>query len=170
VIAANGPRGVEVARRLGLGHMCAGMIPEGAADSRYMGFGTVLDDDEGFDSDAVFERLASAIAVVYHGTYAMAGAAVDALPGGAEWRAAMEKVPENLRHLYLHEDHLVGVTERDRPHLSRDLAATTFSGTRAQMRERAKELGASGIGELIFWPTGPDPERELRAMAEALKG
>jgi 5,10-methylenetetrahydromethanopterin reductase len=168
VLAANGDHGVEVARRLGLGHMCAGIVPSGARDSRFVAFGTVLDEGETFQSDAVFERLAPVIAVLYHGTYGASHEGVDNLPGGAGWRAALEALPEAVRHLYLHEGHLVEVSARERPHLSRERGAMTFSGTRAEIRQKVADLAASGVTEFIFWPSGPDIERELRAMSEAL--
>jgi len=168
LLAANGDKGVAVARRLGLGHMCAGLVPNGAHDSRFVAFGTVLDDDETFQSDTVFERLAPTIAILYPGAYGAAPEAVDNLPGGAGWRAALEALPERVRHLYLHEGHLVEVSARERPHLSRDLGAMTFSGTRAEMGQKVADLAASGISEFIFWPSGRDIERELRGMAEAM--
>jgi 5,10-methylenetetrahydromethanopterin reductase len=168
VLAANGDKGVEVARRLGLGHMCAGLVPSGAQDSRFVGFGTVLDEGETFQSDTVFDRLAPTIAILYHGAYGAAPEAVDNLPGGAGWRAALEALPAAVRHLYLHEGHLVEVSARERPHLSRDLGAMTFSGTRAEMRQKVADLAASGVSEFIFWPSGRDIERQLRALAEAM--
>ncbi|MFN8625061.1 MAG: LLM class flavin-dependent oxidoreductase [Candidatus Binatia bacterium] len=168
LLASNGTRGIEMAQRLGLGHMCAGLVPSGAHDSRFVAFGTVLDDGETFQSDAVFERLAPNIAVLYHAAYGASREAVDNLPGGAGWRAALEAVPERVRHLYLHEGHLVEVSVRERPHLSRDLGVMTFSGTRAEMRQKVADLAAAGVSEFIFWPGGRDLERELRAMAEAM--
>ena len=170
VLAANGERGLAVARRLGLGHMCAGLVPPGAHDSRFVAFGTVLEDSETFQSDAVFERLAPVIAILYHGAYGASREGVDNLPGGAAWRASLEALPQAVQHLYLHEGHLVEVSARERPHLSRDLGAMTFSGTRADIRQKVADLAASGVSELIFWPSGRDVERELRTMAEALAG
>ena len=56
-------------------------------------------------------------------------AAVDQLPGGKGWREALERFPEDERHLYAHEGHLVTCTERDRANLVPELGATTFTGT-----------------------------------------
>ena len=94
-------------------------------------------------------------------------AAVDGLPGGAEWRARIEGVPEPLRHLAVHEDHLVAVTERDRPLLDGDLLhAFTWTASREELRERLASLEASGVTEILYAPMGPDVPRELRAFAE----
>ena len=168
LMAANGPKGIELTQKLGLGHMCAGLVPEGLTDTCYLTFGTVLEDDETPESPAVIERLAPALAVVYHGTYEAAGEGVDGLPGGAEWRAELEKFPEELRALYTHEHHLVDITDRDKKGLDASLVATTFSGTRDELRGRMNDLAASGVTEVVLWPVGLDTDRELRAAADLI--
>jgi 5,10-methylenetetrahydromethanopterin reductase len=45
-------------------------------------------------------------------------AAVDGLPGGSTWRAAVEAAPAASRHLLTHENHLVSLTDRDRAALA----------------------------------------------------
>ena len=35
----------------------------------------------------------------------MACAAVDSLPGGAEWRASVEAIDPDVRHLHVHDGH-----------------------------------------------------------------
>lgn len=168
VLAANGPKGLALARRIADGAMCAGVIPEGARDIRYLAFGTVLEAGETFASPRVLDAIGGAIAVVYHGVYEAAGAGVDALPGGAAWRAEIERLPAATRHLHLHEGHCVTPSPIDRRHLSPDLGGTTFSGTREALRSRVAALEAQGVSELIYAPMGPDVPRELRAMREAL--
>jgi 5,10-methylenetetrahydromethanopterin reductase len=92
---------------------------------------------------------------------------VDGLPGGPEWRARVEEVPEAQRHLAVHEDHLVRVTDRDRPLLNGDvLPAFTWTGTAADLRARLEPLAASGVTEILYAPLGPDVPRELRTFAE----
>ena len=73
-----------------------------------------------------------------------------------------------MRHLYVHEGHIYELTERDRRHLNPALGATTFTGTPAQLRERAAAYEAQGIAEIVYAPMGPDVPGELRAMREAL--
>jgi 5,10-methylenetetrahydromethanopterin reductase len=168
VLAANGPKGLALARRIADGAMCAGVIPEGAAAVRYLVFGTVMEPGETFASPRVVDAIGGAIAVVYHGVYEAAGAGVDSLPSGAAWRAEIERLPEASRHLRLHEGHCVAPNPIDRRHLAPELGATTFSGTREALRERAAALARQGVSELIYAPMGPDVPRELRAMREAL--
>jgi 5,10-methylenetetrahydromethanopterin reductase len=168
LVAANGPKGLAVARALGDGVMCAAAPQPGFDWCSLLVFGTVLDADEDARTPRVFEAAGPGIAVVYHGTYEAAGAAVDNLPGGAAWRAEIEKIPVPLRHLAVHEGHMVEVGERDRRHVSPNLLGATFSGTREQLRERMAGLEAGGLSELIYAPAGPDIARELRAMADVV--
>jgi len=164
-IAANGPRGAALAGEIGDGLICAGVVPPGARDAAYLAMGSVLREGEPAASPAVLERIGPAIAVVWHGTYEAAGAGVDQLPGGKGWRAEIERFPERTRHLYVHEGHLVELTDRDRRHLAPELAGLTFTGTPAQLRERAAQLAAQGVGEIVYWPIGPDLPGELERMA-----
>ena len=148
--------------------ICAGVVPPGAKDAALLAMGTVLKDGETLASPAVLERIGPAIAVVWHGTYEAAGAGVDNLPGGKGWRADVERFPARSRHLYVHEGHLVELTERDRRNLAPELAGATFSGTPAQLAERAAALAAQGVAELVYWPMGSDVGDELARMRAAL--
>ena len=165
LVAANGPRGLEVARELGDGVMALGPPPPGFAWCAVARSGTVLERGESFDSPRVFDALAPAIALVYHATWESAGAAVDQLPGGRAWREAVERVPEDRRHLHVHEGHCVAVPARERVLLHSSLGAMTWSGSEADLRARWTDLAAAGASELAYAPAGPDIPRELRAMA-----
>ncbi len=164
VVAANGPKGMEVAHELGDGVMTIG----GGSDfdwTAVLAFGTVLEEGESADSERALAAAGPAIAVVYHAMWE--GGAVDGLPGGAEWRAELEKLPENERHLAVHKDHLVGVTERDRPVINGDLApAFTWTGSAKELRDRLDLLEASGASEVLYAPMGPDVPRELNAFLD----
>jgi 5,10-methylenetetrahydromethanopterin reductase len=167
LVAANGPKGLEVARKHGDGVMCIAGPRPGFRWCAVFGFGTVLDAGETPASPRAFEALAPALAVLYHGSYEAGAERVDALPGGRAWREEIEQLPAELRHLAVHEDHMVRATSRDRRHLSPALAGATFTGTRAALRQRLAELERGGASEFVYAPHGPDPARELRAMAEA---
>jgi 5,10-methylenetetrahydromethanopterin reductase len=170
VIAANGTKGVAVARRIGDGLMCAGVVPEGARDARYLAFGTVLDPGETPESPRVLDAIGGAISVIYHGTYEAAGAGVDNLPGGKGWREEIERFPEASRHLHVHEGHCVEANAIDRRHMNPQLAPVTFTGTADELRRRAAGLASQGVSEIVYAPMGHDLPRELRAMAAALRG
>jgi 5,10-methylenetetrahydromethanopterin reductase len=167
-LAANGAKAAALAQQLADGLICAGVVPAGAKDAAMLSMGTVLKDGETVASPAVLERIGPAIAVVWHGTYEAVGAGVDNLPGGKGWRAEVERFPERSRHLYVHEGHLAALSERDRRHLTPELAGATFTGTPAELRERASDLAAQGIGEIVYWPLGDDIAGELTSMREAI--
>ena len=131
--------------------------------------GTVLEAGENFASPRVFEALAPGIALIYHSVYEAAGPGVDQLPGGAAWRAAIEREPERTRHLLLHEGHCVAPPARERALLDPNVGAMTFSGTEAELAGRIAQLAAAGTTELTYSPAGPDVPRELRAMARAAR-
>jgi 5,10-methylenetetrahydromethanopterin reductase len=166
LIAANGPKGLAVARALGDGVMSVREPQPGFEWSAMLAFGTVMEPAETFASPRVFDALAPALAVIYHGTYETSPAAVDNLPGGAAWRAELEKIPEDVRHLALHEGHMVELSELDRRHVSPQLGPLTFSGTEEQLRERLAALKRAGLTEILYQPCGPEIPRELEAFAE----
>ncbi|HEV8207989.1 MAG TPA: LLM class flavin-dependent oxidoreductase, partial [Acidimicrobiia bacterium] len=115
LVAANGPRGLEVAKELGDGVMTIGSGQPEFDWCAVLAFGTVLDEGEQPTSPRALEAAGPALTVVYHGMYEANPAAVDSLPGGPEWRERLESLPASVRHLTVHEDHLVRVTERDAP-------------------------------------------------------
>ena len=166
LVAANGPRGLQVAKELGDGVMTIGSGQPEFDWCAVLAFGTVLDEGEQPTSPRALEAAGPALTVVYHGMYETNPAAVDGLPGGPEWRETLENLPESVRHLTVHEDHLVRVTERDAPLLDgHTLAAFTWTGSSHQLRVRLDELEAAGATEILYAPMGPDIPRELAAFA-----
>ena len=176
LIGADGPKGLAVAAELGDGVFSAAVPQPDAvkvADWRaLLSFGTVLDEGEQLTSARVVDAAAPAAVVMYHAAYERGGAAaVDGLPGGRDWRAAVEACPAAERHLAIHEGHLVKANPRDEPHVA-DLiplaSATALVGTAQQVSERVAQFGALGVTELVYQPAGSDIERELRAFASAM--
>lgn len=176
LIGADGPKGVAVACELGDGIFSAGR-PVAAGDDApswraLLLFGTVLDVGEAVESPRVLDAAGHGLAVAYHALYERGGAgAVDGLPGGARWRAAVEAVPAERRHLATHENHLVSLTDRDREALSEGaplLGALSFTATPEQLREKRDAFAAAGVTELAYQPAGPDIRGELERMAAAL--
>jgi len=91
------------------------------------------------------------------------------VPGGPEWKAMIEEVPEATRHLAVHDQHLVGVNDHDRPFLGPELLIGA-AFTPAQLRERLDRFADQGVTEVVYQPAGPDIERELAVYAEAAAG
>ncbi len=167
VVAANGPKGLAVARELGDGVMTIGGGDPDFDWCSVLAFGTVLDDGESPGSDRALAAAGPGLTVVYHAMYEGDPASVDALPGGVEWRKRLEEISETERHLAVHEDHLVRVTERDRPLLDGELLkAFTWTGAAPEVRMRIDALADGGATEILYAPMGPDVPRELRAFME----
>ena len=175
LIGADGPKGLAVAAELGDGVFSA-IVPQSDAVKvaewrALLSFGTVLDEGEKLTSARVVDALAPAAVVMYHAVYERGGAAaVDGLPGGPGWRAAVEAYPENERHLAIHEGHLVKANPRDEPYVA-DLipmaSAGALTGSAEQVAARVRDLAAAGVTEVAYQPAGSDIERELRAFASA---
>jgi 5,10-methylenetetrahydromethanopterin reductase len=166
IVAANGPKGLAVARELGDGVMTIGGGEPSFDSGSGLAFGTVLDEGEDAGSARALAAAGPALTVVFHAIYEGNPEAVDGFPGGAEWRARLEQIPERERHLAVHEDHLVRVTDRDRPLLNGDLLRSfTWTAEAAGMRARLDALEAAGASEILYAPMGPDVPRELRTFA-----
>lgn len=178
LIGADGPKGREIASRYAQGLFTA--LPSGLdapdlpAWRATPVFGTVLDEGEDLESAHVWEAAAPHLAVALHAMFEEGNTAMlDAIPGGAEWRAAMEAIPSEERHLALHEGHLVRVTDRDTAVVRANLgllSMLTLTGTRAQVAERAEMLEQAGVTEVVYQPTGPDAAAELERFVAAVRG
>jgi len=167
LIAANAPKGTAIAHDIGDGIVCVGQPQPGFRWCNLLTLGTVLAEGEKASDPRPLAAAGPGLSVMFHGIYEAGGAAaLDNMPGGAAWRAAIETIPQRQRHLALHEGHLVHVTERDRPLLDSGMLETlTFTGTAANLRQRLRDLEAGGATEIMYAPMGPDVPRELRAFA-----
>jgi 5,10-methylenetetrahydromethanopterin reductase len=167
VLAAGGPRSEALAHEIfdGIAHV----VPRpGFEWSALMALGTVLDDDETFDSPRVLEAAGPGAAVLFHAGYEHALLeGLDQVPGAAEWRTAAAAVPADERHLHTHAGHLTYVNDIDRQVINGStIEQLTFSGTEEVLRKRLVDVAAAGVTEVVYQPSGPDRERELRAFAK----
>jgi 5,10-methylenetetrahydromethanopterin reductase len=180
LIAADGPRGRAVAAELGDGVLTArvprdpaGQAGQGGkgAPQVLLAFGTVLDDGEDAAGPRAVAAAGPALAAAYHAIYEAKGAdGVDKLPGGREWREAVEAVEAPRRHLAIHEGHLVALGKHDEAllaHAAPLLGNWTMTGTPADIGARLRALTSAGITEVAYQPMGPDIPRELAAFAAA---
>ena len=129
MIAVGGPKGMAVAKELGDGVFSP--VPTGEFGwSTVLTFGTVLDPGEDPGSERVLAAAGHGAAVAMHG--AVEFGQIDGLPNGAAWLAAYDDVPAASRHLALHDGHLAGVNDRDRPFVTGEF----LSGVGARPRRR----------------------------------
>jgi 5,10-methylenetetrahydromethanopterin reductase len=174
LIAADGPRGRAVARRVGDGVLTTRVPrqPAGPGSRQVLlTFGTVLDEGEDAVGPRAVAAAGPAVAAAYHAIYESKGAdGVDRLPGGRAWRAAVEAVELPRRHRAIHDGHLIALSQHDQALLERAaplLASWTMTGTRSDIGARLRALTAAGITEVAYQPMGPDIPRELAAFAQA---
>ncbi len=174
LIAADGPRGRTVAARLGDGVLTTRAPRQPAAPGErqvLLTFGTVLDEGEDAAGPRVVAAAGPAVAAAYHAIYESKGAdGVDRLPGGREWREAVEAVELPRRHLAIHDGHLIALSQHDQALLERAaplLTTWTMTGTRTDIGTRLRALTTAGITEVAYQPMGQDIPRELAAFAQA---
>ena len=169
VIAAAGPKGIATAHELGEGVFGAGLPIRGFEWSVVLTFGTVLGDAEDPGSARVIVAAGHGASVRLH--FALENRMLETVPRGEEWAAVYNAVPERVRHLALHDQHLIAVNERDRPFVTGELLAQQgLALTRADWRDRVALLESQGATEIAYQPAGPEIARELEAFVSAVRG
>ena len=170
LLSALGPKGHALTREVADGVMTVGYGLGGFDWSAQLVVGTVLDPGEAVTSRRVQDSAGPWYAILGHGAWESSPEAVDSLPGGAEWRAKLESMrPEGERHLAVHEGHATTVTDLDRILVEAAGEGVVGMGWVAEadaMKAKIAEAEAAGTTEIIYAPSGPDIERELRAFAE----
>jgi 5,10-methylenetetrahydromethanopterin reductase len=167
LIGTSGPTGEAIARELGTGVIASTPVA-GFTWSAWLVLGTVLDDGEDTASDRVRLAAGPGAALVYHASYARRRPAFDGLPEAARWRASVEAVTPEYRHLELHRGHMTSLNRHDELVMTGTLAASlTASGTAREWRRRLESAERSGAAEVVYQPAGPDQRRELRAFMNA---
>jgi 5,10-methylenetetrahydromethanopterin reductase len=165
LLSAEGPKGLEIAQRVADGVISFGRPKSGFAWNAVLLHGTVLPAGP-VDEDYLLAAAGAGAGAAYHITYAGGGEAVDRLPGGAQYRAAIERHPVEQRAAAVWGQHLIDATPEERAALTPEaIRETTFTGTAAELRDRLQEMGKDGATEVIYQPAGPDIERELVAFA-----
>jgi 5,10-methylenetetrahydromethanopterin reductase len=168
VIAAAGPKGIAAAREVGDGVFAGGMPVSDFPWSIALTLGTVLEEGEDAGSARALAAAGHGAAVGFH--FALENGQLDKIPGGEEWAAAYASVPERLRHLALHDQHLIAINQRDRRFVTGDvLAKQGLALSPAGWRERLATLESLGATEIAYQPAGPDIARELEAFATAVR-
>ncbi len=176
LLSAMGPKGQEITREIADGIIGVGTQTSGMAMQVDMFTGTVLAPGETRDADRVKDAVAPWAVMPYHGAYTFSPEFADMLPNGTAWRESIEAArPERERHLAVHEGHVTHLTDRDRELIldgawDLPMAQAAWIAEPDALRARAEQAGASGVTELLYTPSGPDPVGEARRMAEVFAG
>jgi len=172
LLSALGPRGQALARDVADGILTVGFGIGGFDWSAQLVVGTVLDPGEALTSRRVQDAAGPWYSVVAHATWEASPEAVDAFPGGAAWRAQLEAArPEAERHLAVHEGHATTVTGLDRVLVEaagEGVVGMAWVAEPEGILAKVAEAEVQGTTEIIYAPSGPDVERELRAFAAAV--
>lgn len=169
LVAAQGPKGIEVARTHADGVITAMTPNPGFAWSSVLLMGTVLADDGSTTPEHILDAAGHAAAAAYHTQYSAewkGGPAFGQIPGADVWTDAIEKHAPERRHLAAWRKHLVGMTPEDKLVLTPELVRMfTFTGTANELRARLDDLHAKGATEIIYQPAGADIPGELERFA-----
>lgn len=172
LLSAFGPKGKAITREIADGWMGIAPPTEPFAWAVQMLNGTVLEPGESPTSKRVVDAAGAWHTVIYHGLWARDPEAVDALPGGAAWRAGIESErAEEQRHLAVHEGHCTHIVPRDDAifdALGDSIDWAGWVGSAEELRKRGEASAAAGVSEVLYTPAGSDLERETRAFYEAL--
>ncbi len=173
VLGVNGPKGLATAAALGCGVFSSRPRPGASyADlpsATLLGFGTVVRPGEILSTDRVWEAAGAPAAVAYHAFLEQHDGRLDSLPNAQRFVELANAIPEEVRHLTLHEGHLTRMNDIDRQVMTPEAAATIspLTGSIDQIRARVEDLRNAGMTEIAFQPVG-DVDAELHTMAEAL--
>ena len=89
------------------------------------------------------------------------------------WLDRINETPSNERHLAIHDQHLIGLSEADQAAWAAGswsaIPNTTLTGSKAQLTEQLNAIAEQGITEIIYQPTGPDIPHELEAFIDAAR-
>lgn len=123
MVAANGPKGIGVARELGDGLIYGGdpsKVPSGFDTLWMPASGIVLDEDEPKSSPRVQHAANIMFALRYHLAYeGYSNSTVRQLPYGEDWLDALEALPAENRHFAVHDMHAVDINDHDRAFIDR---------------------------------------------------
>jgi 5,10-methylenetetrahydromethanopterin reductase len=170
ILGAAGPKGIATARDIADGVFLAGAGPQPDFDWQTLLFhGTVLREGEDLSSRRVIEAAGHAAIVLYH-FVAENDLPGDLVPGLQDWLRSYDDVPADERHLAIHDLHLIGINDHDRPFVTPQLLEASGNvWSPDQLRERLATLAAAGISDVAYQPAGDIPA-ELEAFATAARG
>ena len=114
-------------------------------------------------------------AAAYHFVYTAKGTeAVREMPGGSAWLDVIEKVPQRLRHLHIHQGHMIEMNEADLAAWHgggyASVPSVTLTGSADTVGKTVAAMAQAGATEIMIEPSGPDIARELEMFVSAVQG
>ncbi|OBI23425.1 5,10-methylene tetrahydromethanopterin reductase [Mycobacterium sp. E2327] len=179
LVAATGPKGAGVAKRLGADGVISmfDVVPGQRDFARAVvaTMGTILNEGEDLAGERVRSAVGASWAAAYHFVYTTKGAeALREMPGGAAWLDVIEKVPQRLRHLHIHQGTMVEMNDADlaawRAGGYASVPSVTLTGTADTVGKAVAAMAEAGATEVIIEPSGPDIPRELDRFMAATRG
>ncbi|MCR1783660.1 LLM class flavin-dependent oxidoreductase [Nocardioides carbamazepini] len=178
LVAAEGPKGLGVARAVGDG-MCSQF--ESLDDEKLAfpwvtvhAYALALEEGESLRDQRVMDTMAWLPALYHHVAFER-NQSYDALPNGQVWRDRMSAVPERERHLAIHRRHMDGLNELDEGVVTPEvvealLPSAAIVGSVDEVRKRFDEYRRRGVDELMMYVPLAHAERTLRDVAAAAEG
>ena len=171
ILGVNGPRGLNTAAEMGCGVFTSRPRPDASYerldDVILLTSGAVMSGDETVDSPRVIETAGPWVSVAYHAFLEQNDQRLSTLPNADEFRRLVEQVPEDGRHLRVHEGHLTHLNDIDREVVvGESMFLSPFTLYENEVVNQITELEAHGITEIAYQPMG-DIEREMRTFASA---
>lgn len=179
LLAATGPKGAGVAKRVGAdGIISMFKVVPGQRDfarAVVATMGTVLDEGESLADERVRSAVGAPWAAAYHFVYTTQGAdALREMPGGAAWLDVIERIPQRLRHLYIHQGTMVEMNTADLAawHAGgyASVPSVTLSGSADAVGRAVAAMAEAGATEVMIEPSGPDIPCELGRFMAAVRG
>jgi alkanesulfonate monooxygenase SsuD/methylene tetrahydromethanopterin reductase-like flavin-dependent oxidoreductase (luciferase family) len=179
LLAATGPKGAGVAKRLGADGLISmfNVVPGQHDFTRAVvaTMGTVLDQGEDLAGERVRLAVGAPWAAAYHFVYTSQGAdALREMPGGSAWLDVIEKVPQRLRHLHIHQGTMVEMNDADLAawHAGgyASVPSVTLSGSADTVATAVAAMAEAGATEIIIEPSGPDIPCELDRFMTVVRG
>jgi 5,10-methylenetetrahydromethanopterin reductase len=178
LVAAIGVKGAGVAKRVGANGLISmfEVVPAQRDFTRAVvaTVGTVVDEGEEPAGERVRLAVGAPWAATYHFVYTAHGAdAVREMPGGSAWLDVIETVPQRLRHLHIHQGHMVEMNDADlaawRAGGYVSVPSTTLTGSADTVGQAVAAMAQAGATEIMIEPSGPDIARELDAFISAVR-
>jgi alkanesulfonate monooxygenase SsuD/methylene tetrahydromethanopterin reductase-like flavin-dependent oxidoreductase (luciferase family) len=178
LLAATGPKGAGVAKRVGADGLISmfSLVPAQREFTRAVvaTMGTVVSDGEDLAGERVRSVVGAPWAAAYHFVYTGHGAdGVREMPGGSAWLDVIERVPQRLRHLHIHQGHMVEMNDADlaawRAGGHASVPSVTLTGSADTVGKAVAALAQAGATEIMIEPSGPDIGRELDTFISAVR-